>query len=257
MSAWQHRCPEGHATLVSRAGGYRCEPCDVIYEGDPIDATEVDGFPVERDVPYRETGDRADVLREVIDNVDSHDRDFVQTVHLPDSLGSGKQVGAVLQHMAKDGLIRKVGRSSERCRWEPTEAGRAAANGDGELWPGGQPTDNGVEVDVDVSLSAALTDAVEADMSPAFKLVYLVLRDGGDALTTREIAEVLDICRDTAQRAVNELEDRGMAVCRTRPVSRTTQRPLEWAHDESEFADDAERMGATYYQRVGEGVADD
>jgi hypothetical protein len=48
-----------------------------------------------------------------------------------------------------------------------------------------------------------------------------------------------------------------MVVCRTRPTDDAKRRPLEWAHDEAVFPDDADRMGATYYQRVSEGVADD
>lgn len=261
MSAWQHRCPEGHTSLESRRDGYRCHSCDVIYEGEPFDATEVDAFPVERDVPYRETGDREDVLREVIEHVDSHDRGYVQTVHLPDRLGSGKQIGAVLQHMAKDGLVKKVGYSSGRDRWQPTEAGRAAADGDADLWPDsdGKPSTDGTDaVDVDVALSDGLGAAVEMDTAPTAKLVYLLLQDVEKPLTTAEIADVLGVHHDTARRSVNDLEDLKMAVCRTRPHAEATQRPLEWAHDESVFPDDAERMGATYYQRIGaEGVADD
>lgn len=261
MSAWQHRCPEGHATLVSREGGYRCEPCDVIYEGDPIDATKVDGFPVDRDVPCRETGDREDVLRAVINDVDSHDRDYVQTRHLPDSVGSDKQIGAVMQHMAKDGLLRKVGYSSERVRWQPTEAGRAAADGDADLWPDsdGKPAAGDTDtVDVDVDLSATLERVFDMDTAATAKLVSLLLQDVETPLTTAEIAAVLDIHHDTARRSVNTLEERGMAVCRTRPDAEATQRPLEWATDVSVFSDDGGRMGATYYRRLGaEGVADD
>ena len=46
---WRLRCPEGHASLrhPHTKDGYYCERCRRLYEGEPIDAKAVDGFPVE------------------------------------------------------------------------------------------------------------------------------------------------------------------------------------------------------------------
>ena len=46
---WRLRCPEGHASLrhPHTKDGYYCERCRRLYDGEPVDAKAVDGFPVE------------------------------------------------------------------------------------------------------------------------------------------------------------------------------------------------------------------
>jgi predicted transcriptional regulator len=258
MSAWQHRCPEGHTSLETRANGYRCHSCDLIYEGDPIDASKVDGFPVERDVATREIGDREDILRELIADVDSHDRDYAQIHHLPDSLGSGKQLGAVLQHMRKDGLAATVGYSTGRSHWQPTDKGREAVE-TGDLWPDDGCDEAAEDNDnLDVRLSTDLQTAVGIDAGASTKLVLLVLREAEEPLTADEMGDIVGVSHKTAQRALDELSNRDMAVHRTRPRDKPGQRPLEWATDERVFPDDGATMTAEHYRRLGrEGVADD
>ena len=48
MAEWRWRCPKGHVTLRRhvRSDSYRCRRCEEIYEGSPVDAQQVDGFPL-------------------------------------------------------------------------------------------------------------------------------------------------------------------------------------------------------------------
>lgn len=45
---WTYRCPKGHAAVETRQTGvFLCESCEAYYEGTPIDARTVDGFPLD------------------------------------------------------------------------------------------------------------------------------------------------------------------------------------------------------------------
>lgn len=45
---WCLRCPKGHASLRGLGGDrYECESCARTFDGSPVDAREVAGFPVE------------------------------------------------------------------------------------------------------------------------------------------------------------------------------------------------------------------
>lgn len=61
---WGRRCPVGHVSLRDShtTSDYLCEPCGLYYKGEPIDARDVDEWPLPEDDPRRT------VTRKVGDN---------------------------------------------------------------------------------------------------------------------------------------------------------------------------------------------
>lgn len=126
---WVQRCPQGHAAIDSRGDGYRCSSCDVIYSGETFDAREHD-FPVsEERIERRETADSREVLAAVVEMVDSDAKTIsdVRVKHLPSSLGTTKQIAAVMRALRERGAVEIVARNSNQGhRWRPTDKGRSA-----------------------------------------------------------------------------------------------------------------------------------
>jgi hypothetical protein len=128
--AWTQRCPEGHSAIESRGDGFLCESCDVIYQCDPFDARESE-FPVDHDVPTRDTADSADVLKALVARIERDGTAHWASVHqLPPSLGTHKQIAGALRYLKEQGFVTIAGHSSDRHRWQPSERGRKAAGGD-------------------------------------------------------------------------------------------------------------------------------
>lgn len=46
---WVYRCPNGHAGIEVNRDSYRCQSCERVFDGDPVDARRVDGFPIAAD----------------------------------------------------------------------------------------------------------------------------------------------------------------------------------------------------------------
>lgn len=125
MPAWTQRCPQGHVNIAPRDNGYRCETCETIYGGDPVDARQVEDFPVAShgELPSIEP---RDLLQTIVDVTATETRTRVKMPHL--DMGSQQQRTAAATKLVDAGLLRRVRTSSSQPDWyRPTEQGRRVA----------------------------------------------------------------------------------------------------------------------------------
>jgi hypothetical protein len=126
MPVWTQRCPQGHVNIAPRDNGYRCETCETIYAGDPVDARQVEDFPV----PSRgelPSIDASDLLDAIVEITGQRTRTRVKMHHL--DLGSQQQRAAAATKLVDAGLLRRVRTSSSQSDWyRPTSEGRRVAH---------------------------------------------------------------------------------------------------------------------------------
>jgi len=124
---WTKRCPEGHSTIIKREYGYWCESCDRRYAGKPVDAREVDSFPVsgEAVTPAVEKAERRAVLADIIRITDRPTRSAAKARELTE--GDGRDIASTLHEMREGGLVEAEGQ--RRMWWKPTPKGRRAMRG--------------------------------------------------------------------------------------------------------------------------------
>jgi hypothetical protein len=125
MPPWTQRCPQGHTNIAPRSNGYRCESCETIYGGDPVDAREVEDFPVAShgELPSIEP---RDLLETIVDVTAPETRTRVKMPHL--DMGSQQQRTAAAMKLVDAGLLRRVRTSDSQPDWyQPTAEGRRVA----------------------------------------------------------------------------------------------------------------------------------
>jgi hypothetical protein len=125
MPPWTKRCPKGHVNIAPRGNGYRCETCETIYGGDPVDARHVEEFPVAShgEMPSIEP---RDLLETIVDVTAPETRTRVKMPHL--DMGSQQQRAAAATKLVDAGLLRRVRTSDSQPDWyRPTAEGRRVA----------------------------------------------------------------------------------------------------------------------------------
>lgn len=123
MPPWRFRCPMGHTSIRIYSETYRCESCGVTYEGEPIDATEVDEFPIDEAArpESREKVDDDEVLEALVDVCQDPTRTWAKSRDL--DVGHSRQIGIALARLHEDGLVRREGGRQFGYRWRPTATG--------------------------------------------------------------------------------------------------------------------------------------
>jgi len=131
---WSTRCPEGHASLRERSGGYYCESCDKRYSGEPHDARHTE-FPV------AETGESLGIhertaLSELAAICEEETRSMARAHEL--SSGTTADRREALKRGVAQGLVERVNADANGPDWyRPTATGwrvvRPNATRDGEV----------------------------------------------------------------------------------------------------------------------------
>ncbi|KDE59579.1 hypothetical protein EL22_19960 [Halostagnicola sp. A56] len=132
MSApWRYRCPEGHTRIERLADerAHRCKSCQTVYAGPPIDAKDVDEFPVGREV-LREAADIGSetILESITEIADDPARNWIQTREIATDVGADpRQVGQILSNLEAHGHVERL-QDKAHPSWALEADGRASAD---------------------------------------------------------------------------------------------------------------------------------
>ncbi|AHG00942.1 hypothetical protein HALLA_12255 [Halostagnicola larsenii XH-48] len=128
---WRYRCPKGHSNIERHTAenAHRCNSCHVVYAGAPVDAKEVDGFPVEREIirEKKEIGPKT-VLESLLEIADDPVRNWIQTREIAADVGADpRQIGQILSHLEDDGRVERLPDKTHPC-WSVAGDARATAD---------------------------------------------------------------------------------------------------------------------------------